>query len=124
MRAGVGGVPESLVCPAFPLIGVLGAGLVSGCGGWAVADGLVPQPQPGGRPVGFQYSAARADQRLQAARSYSLINPPRTGRRLILWVPESLSVSSDLPILVEEAADAVVSLDLVDLGWCAMRERA
>jgi hypothetical protein len=31
---------------------------------------------------------------------------------------------SILPILVEEAADAVVSLDLVDLGWCAMRERA
>ena len=41
-----------------------------------------------------------------------------------LWVPESLSVSCDLPILVEEAADAVASLDLVDLGWCAMRERA
>jgi len=31
---------------------------------------------------------------------------------------------SILPILVEEAADAVASLDLVDLGWCAMRERA
>jgi hypothetical protein len=29
-----------------------------------------------------------------------------------------------LPILVEEAADAVASLDLVDLGWCAMRGRA
>jgi hypothetical protein len=29
-----------------------------------------------------------------------------------------------VPILVEEAADAVASLDLVDLGWCAMRERA
>ncbi len=49
--------------------------------------------------------------------------PPRCPRAN-LWVPESLSVSRDLPILVEEAADAVASLDLVDLGWCAMRERA
>jgi hypothetical protein len=29
-----------------------------------------------------------------------------------------------VPILVEEAAEAAASLDLVDLGWCAMRERA
>jgi hypothetical protein len=41
-----------------------------------------------------------------------------------LLVPESLSVSCDLLILVEEAAGAVASLDLVDLGWCAMREPA
>lgn len=34
-------------------------------------------------PVGFQNSATAADQRFQAARSYSLIRPPRIGRRLI-----------------------------------------
>ena len=33
-----------------------------------------------GGPVGFQYSATGAGLRLQAARSYSLINPPKTGR--------------------------------------------
>jgi hypothetical protein len=36
-------------------------------------------------PVGFQNSATGADVRLQAARSYSLIRPPRTSRRLIRW---------------------------------------
>jgi hypothetical protein len=40
-----------------------------------------------------------------------------------VWVPEFLPMSCDLPILVEEAAEAVASLDLVNLGWCAMRER-
>jgi hypothetical protein len=34
-------------------------------------------------PVGFQKSATCAEQRFHAARSYSLIRPPRTGRRLI-----------------------------------------
>jgi hypothetical protein len=38
----------------------------------------------GDRPVGFQNSAAAADLRFQAAGSYSLITPPRTGRRRIL----------------------------------------
>jgi hypothetical protein len=33
--------------------------------------------------VGFQNLATGADLRLQAARSYSLIRPPRTDRRLI-----------------------------------------
>jgi hypothetical protein len=40
-----GGARESLVCPAFPLVAVFGpvaGGVVSGRGGWAVADGLVP----------------------------------------------------------------------------------
>ena len=36
-------------------------------------------------PVGFLDSATGADLRFQAARSYSLISPPRTGRRLIRW---------------------------------------
>ena len=40
---------------------------------------------PSGHPVGFQNSATGADLRFQAARSYSLISPPRTGRRLIRW---------------------------------------
>jgi hypothetical protein len=34
-------------------------------------------------PVGFQKSATYAEQRLYAARSYSLISPPRTGRRVM-----------------------------------------
>src|SRR4029079_19546563 len=33
--------------------------------------------------VGFQNSAMGSDLRIQAARSYSLISPPSTGRRLI-----------------------------------------
>jgi hypothetical protein len=36
--------------------------------------------------------------------------------RARLWVPETLQTSCDLLIFVEEAADAVVSLDLGDLG--------
>ena len=36
------------------------------------------------RPVGFQNSATASDQRFQAAGSYSLMSPPRTGRRRIL----------------------------------------
>jgi hypothetical protein len=36
-------------------------------------------------PVGFQNSAIGADLLFQAARSYSLISPPSTGRRLIRW---------------------------------------
>ena len=39
------------------------------------------QGDPG--PVRFQNSATVADLRFQAARSYSLISPPSTGRRLI-----------------------------------------
>ena len=35
------------------------------------------------RPVGFQNSAAGPDLRFYAARSYSLMRPPRTGRRWI-----------------------------------------
>jgi hypothetical protein len=34
-------------------------------------------------PVGFQKSAAYAEQQLYAVRSYSLIKPPRIGRRVI-----------------------------------------
>ena len=34
-------------------------------------------------PVGFQNSAAGPDLGFYAARSYSLMRPPRTGRRLI-----------------------------------------
>jgi hypothetical protein len=39
-----------------------------------------------------------------------------------LWVPEIRRASCDLLILVDEPAEAVVSLDLVDLGWCAAGE--
>ena len=39
-----------------------------------------------------------------------------------LWVSEIRRVSCDLLILVDEAAEAVVSLDLVDLGCCATGE--
>ena len=35
-------------------------------------------------PVGFQNSAMALDQRFQAADSYSLMSPPRIGRRRIL----------------------------------------
>ena len=37
----------------------------------------------GAGPVGFQNSAVAVDLRFQAARSYSLVSPPSTGRRLI-----------------------------------------
>ena len=39
-----------------------------------------------------------------------------------VWVPESRRTSCDLLILVDESAEAVVSLDLVDLGCCATGE--
>jgi hypothetical protein len=35
------------------------------------------------QPVGYRKSAIHAEQRLYAARSYSLICPPRTGRRVM-----------------------------------------
>jgi len=41
-----------------------------------------------------------------------------------VWVPATLSTSRDLPIFVEDAAEPVVSFDLVDLGWCAVEERS
>jgi hypothetical protein len=39
-------------------------------------------------------------------------------------VPESRRTSCNLLILVDEAAEAIASLDLVDLGWCAAGERS
>ncbi len=39
-----------------------------------------------------------------------------------LWVPENRRTSCDLLIFVDEAAEAVVSLDLVDLGCSATGE--
>jgi hypothetical protein len=39
-----------------------------------------------------------------------------------VWVPESRRTSCDLLILVEEAAEAVASVGLVDLGCCATGE--
>ena len=43
-------------------------------------------------------------------------------RGTALWVPETLRTSCDVLIFVEEAADAVVSLDLADLGRRAVGE--
>ena len=40
----------------------------------------------------------------------------------LLWVPETLRTSCGLLIFVEEAAEAVVSFDLGDLGWRAVGE--
>ena len=42
------------------------------------------QPRVAAMPVGCQNSATASDQRFQAAASYSLIKPPRIGRRRIL----------------------------------------
>jgi len=39
-----------------------------------------------------------------------------------LWVPETRRTSCGLLIFVEEAADAVVSVDLADLGRCTVGE--
>ena len=39
--------------------------------------------------VGFQNSTAGVDLQFQAVRSYSLIRPPRMGRRLIRWLARS-----------------------------------
>jgi hypothetical protein len=47
------------------------------------ADDVPDEAGGGRRPLRFQNSATVADLRFQAARSYSLINPPSTGRRLI-----------------------------------------
>ena len=47
----------------------------------ALVNGEFPQIKA---PVGFQNSAVALDQRFQAAGSYSLMSPPRTGRRRIL----------------------------------------
>ena len=45
-------------------------------------------------PVGFQNSAMASDQRIQAAGSYSLIKPPRIGRRRMLpWTGSGTGVS-------------------------------
>ena len=53
--------------------------------------------------------------------SEGLLNsPPR--RITGLWVPESRRTSCDLLILVDEPAEAVVSLDLVGLSCCAAGE--
>jgi hypothetical protein len=41
-----------------------------------------------------------------------------------VWVPATLSTSRDLPIFVEDAAEPVVSFDLVNLGRCAVGERS
>jgi hypothetical protein len=41
-----------------------------------------------------------------------------------LWVPQRQRTLCDLRILVDEAVDAVASLDLVDVGWCAAGEWA
>ena len=81
-----------------------------GCLGWRRSIGLIPNPGihtrtdadchaksstfadagtpgrcNGPPPVGFQKSATYAEQRLHATRSYSLIKPPRIGRRLMRW---------------------------------------
>ena len=49
------------------------------------ADDVPDEAGGGRRPLRFQNSATVADLRFQAARSYSLISPPSTGRRLIRW---------------------------------------
>jgi hypothetical protein len=51
------------------------SGVIVGHGGSTVVSGPPA--------VGFQKSVTYAAQQLYAARSYSLIKPPRTGRRLI-----------------------------------------
>ena len=49
--------------------------------------------------------------------------PQNCETRACLWVPETLFTSRDLLIFVEEAAEAVVSFDLGDVGRCAVGER-
>ena len=44
------------------------------------------------------------------------------GANLALWVPETLRTACGLLIFVEEAAEAVVSFDLGDLGRRAVGE--
>jgi DNA-directed RNA polymerase specialized sigma24 family protein len=56
--------------------------------GWlltVVHNIAIDRIRPAPDPVGFQNLAACVDLLFQAARSYSLIIPPRTGRRLIRW---------------------------------------
>jgi hypothetical protein len=68
---------------------------------YAVADDITGTPVPasalshGAQPVGFQNSDTGADLRFYTARSYSLMRPPRTGRRWIrswIWPTRSLRV--------------------------------
>jgi hypothetical protein len=49
----------------------------------AGADSCTPKQRQRSRPVGFQNSATGLDLGIYAARSYSLMRPPRTGWRLI-----------------------------------------
>ena len=70
----------------FESTGVRRRTVLAGCGGLCVAalGGCAAYG-----PVGFQNSAGGLDVRFYAARSYSLISPPRIGRRLICWQPRS-----------------------------------
>jgi transposase len=95
-------------------------------------------------PVGFRNSAIGPDLGIYAARSYSLMRPPRTDRRLIfswersatgwsgrggrscrlrLWVPRTSSTSGDQAVFVDHAADAKVSSDTVLLKIDRFGER-
>ena len=48
----------------------------------------------------------------------------RAHTRSGLWVPDRRRTLCDLLILVDEAAEAVASFDLVEPGWCAAGKRA
>jgi hypothetical protein len=72
--------------PGTVIIRVVGDAAVVDAGGLGV--GVVDQLRAAGQNVvashlGFPELGHGADLRFQAARSYSLIRPPRTGRRLI-----------------------------------------
>src|SRR4051794_3538803 len=59
------------------------------------APAVLADPAEPPCPVGFQNSVTLADQWIHAAASYSLISPPRIGRRLIrgcwgLWLASRL----------------------------------
>src|SRR3954453_7159346 len=49
-----------------------------------------------------------------------LLRDTRVDNRSPVWVPEGRRTSCNLLIPVNEAADAVPSFDLMDLGWSAV----
>src|SRR5216683_1387004 len=58
-------------------------------------DAVSGVPPPPGLPVGFQNSVTGLDLGFYAARSYWLMRPPRTGRRLIRSLERSATGWSD-----------------------------
>jgi hypothetical protein len=74
-------------------------------------------PKPGGPPIAANLSRAPAPLPARRARRSSppSIHQPSGG--IDVWVPETLRTLCDVLILVDQSAEPVVSLDVVERGW-------